>query len=110
MIDPEAIQKAREDRAFAQNGWLTFYLEGAPEYHAAMAPGLRELKAENLTDGAGGWVYAKIPVAIDEIAIEQKISIVRSLADEAGVKIGIIDLDSDSDVGRSKFFTLWLPS
>lgn len=110
MINLEAIQRAREDRAFGQNGWLTFYLEGAPEYHAAMAPGLRELNAENLTEGVGGCVYAKIPVVIDEIAIERKISIVRSLADEAGVEIGIIDLDSDSDVESSKFFTLWLPS
>ena len=66
MIDRQAIQKAILDRAFSQNGWLTFYLMGAPDCHAAMAPSLRELKSVNLTDGVGGFVYAFV-AGVDRI-------------------------------------------
>lgn len=109
MIDRDAIQKARQDREFTQNGWLTFYLVGAPDRHAKMAAGLQELEAVNLSDGVGGFVYAKVPVSIEEAAIEQQISKVRLLAEKTGVEIDLIDLDSGSDVEKSRFYTLWKP-
>jgi hypothetical protein len=110
MIDREAFQKAKIDPAFRESGWLTFYLEGTPERHATMAPGLRKLGAVNLTDGVGGFVYAKVPVVIAEVEIVEQISNVSSLSEKAGIEIGVIDLDANSDVEKSKFYTLWQSS
>lgn len=110
MIDRAAIESARNHPSFSNSCWLTFYLAGNPDRHAAMKPGLLKLDAVNLGEAEGGFVYAKIPVSLDEREIEASISSVRKLAEEANVDVEIIDLDSSSDVGESKLFTLWTAS
>ena len=107
MIDRTAITKAREDPAFGDEGWLTFYLAGDPSQHAAMKPGLQAMKAVNLSGAEGGFVYAKIPVELDESEITQRVSQVRSLAEQSEIRIDIIDLDATAYVTTSNFYTLW---
>ena len=108
MIDKKAIEKAKNDPSFDAKGWLTFYLVGSAEQHRDMAAGLAELDAVNLTDGAGGSVYAKVPVGITEPKILSCIQRVQTLAETMGVQIAVIDLDASPDVEKSKFYTLWL--
>ena len=108
MIDKRAIEKAKNDSSFEAKGWLTFYLVGSAEQHREMAPALAELDAVNLTDGAGGSVYAKVPVEITETEILSCIQQIQALAETMGVEIAVIDLDASTDVEKSKFFTLWL--
>ena len=110
MIDRGAIEGARSHPAFGDACWLTFYLFGNPDCHAAMKPGLLKLEAVNLGGAEGWFVYAKVPVSLDENEIETRISAVHQLADEADVDVEIIDLDSSSDVTQSKLFTLWTAS
>ena len=107
MIDESAFRMAMAHSAFRSDAWLTFYLEGRSEQHAAMKDGLEALGARNLGGGESGFVYAKVPVIMDQGAIETRIKEVGNLASDAGVEIGIIDLDAELDVENSKFFTLW---
>ena len=108
MIDFEAVEKAQNDRSFGETGWLTFYLQGSADQHMRMAPGLQELGAINLSDGSSGFVYAKVPVAIERSDIEARIEQVRALAKAVEIEIAVIDLDASSNVEKSKFYTLWL--
>ncbi|MDG6080155.1 hypothetical protein E3U23_13250 [Erythrobacter litoralis] len=110
MIDKSAFAKALAHRAFGSDAWLTFYLEGPSDRHEAMRDGLLALDARNLEGSESGFVYAKLSVALDQDAIEERINAVADLASKAGVEIGIIDLDSEFDVEISKFFTLWISS
>lgn len=107
MIDRAAIEKATNDPAFGTEGWLTFYLLGNPDRHEAMAPALVALEAINLGGGEGGFVYAKVPVPLDEREIETRVKQVQALTDASGVEILVIDLDSAAAAERSKFYTLW---
>lgn len=107
MIDRIAIAKAREDPAFGDDGWLTFYLAADPFQHAAMRPGLETFNAVNLDGTESGFVYAKLPIALKEDQIAQRVAQVHKLAEKTGVRIDIIDLDASADVRGSKFYTLW---
>lgn len=107
MIDGAAISKAREDPAFGDDGWLTFYLAGNPCQHAAMRSGLESLNAVNLDGAESGFIYAKLPVPLEVEQIAQRIAQVRKLAEKAEVRIDVIDLDASADVQGSKFYTLW---
>ena len=107
MIDRTALADAQNDAAFGDDGWLTFYLDGAPERHESMKPALIELGAVNLERAEIGFVYAKVPVSLNVVEVEKRIDQVRALAGKAGVEIGVIDLDASTDVERSKFYTLW---
>lgn len=107
MIDRTAIERARNDAAFGDSCWLTFYLAGSPEAHAMMQPRLVALKATNLYGAKSGFVYAKVPVEIATSEIKGCISQVRQLASDAKIDIVLIDLDASADVQRSKFYNLW---
>ena len=107
MIDRTAIEQARNDAAFRDGCWLTFYLAGPPDAHAMMLPGLVALKACNLDGAEGGFVYAKVPVELATSEIEARIALVRQLASDAEIEIVLIDLDASADVERSKFYNLW---
>ena len=108
MINKQAIEKAHNDPSFKANGWLTFCLVGSVKQHREMASGLRELGAINLSEGIGGAVYAKVPVAVEETAILRCVEQVLTLAETMAVQIAVVDLDASPDVGESKFYTLWL--
>lgn len=110
MIDQTTLANARNDAAFGDDGWLTFYLVGALEQHQAMKPALIELGAVNLEGAEYGFVYAKVPVSLNAVEIEERIAQVRDLAGKANVKVDIIDLDASDVVERSKFYTLWQAS
>ena len=103
----DALTSAKADEAFADDAWLTFYLCGDPDYHGAMKPELVDLGARNLDGAEGGFVYAKVPVRLDPVDIEQKIQIVRQLSARHGLDIAIIDLDSSDDIWISKCYFLW---
>jgi hypothetical protein len=107
MIDQSAIEMARNDPASEHNAWLTFYLMGSPLRHASMEPGLKAVNAVNLGGAEGGFVYAKVPVSMNAAEIEERISYVRKLADDAEVAIELIDLDSSEDIAQTKTYTLW---
>lgn len=107
LIDKMEVERARKDSAFGLCGWLTFYLDGAPDRHTKMAPGLQKLQAVILVDCAGGSVCAKVPVVVDDAVIERQISNVRTLAEETGVEIRVIGLVASPDTEKSNFHTLW---
>ena len=75
-----------------------------------MRPVLLTLGATNLSGEECGFVYAKVPVALTKQDIESKIKLVWASADDAGVTIDLIDLDSTPDTSRTKFCTLWISS
>ena len=108
-LDRNAFERAKAHDAFADRCWLTFYLVGSAEAHAAMRSGLVELGGENLSGGEYGFVYAKLPVHLYLHDIEDRVAQVRTLCLETGVSLDLIDLDSSSGVEASKFFTLWQP-
>ena len=107
VIDDGAIQLALADDRFGSNAWLTFYLFGNPEALRAMKPGLIAMNAVNLDGEECGCLYAKVPVQLERTEIERTVTNVRSLRREHDISIDIVDLDSSTDVGSSKFFTLW---
>ena len=106
-IDLGAIENAKSHAAFGDGGWLTFYLCGDPSRHDQMKPHLEDLGARNLGGNEVGFIYAKVPVDLSVNDIKEKIASVRQIADEAGIEIDVIDLDSSEDVEQSKFFSLW---
>lgn len=107
MIDRAALTNAQNDAAFGDDGWLTFYLAGSREQHESMKTALIELGAVNLEGAEYGFVYAKVPVLLSVVEIEERVAQVRDLAAKADVAIDIIDLDASTDVERSKFYILW---
>ncbi len=102
-----AIAHALEDPAFGLNVWLTFYLAGDPSQHAVMKRGLEAFGAVNLGRAEGGFVYAKLPVRLEECEIAQRVAQVRDLAEKSQIRIDIIDLDATSDAKEAEFYTLW---
>lgn len=56
-----------------------------------MAPALVALEAINLGGSEGGFVYAKVPVPLDEREIETRVKQVQALADASGVEILVVD-------------------
>jgi hypothetical protein len=106
-LDWDALASAKEDAAFAEDAWLTFYVCGDPSCHDAMKPALVALGARNLEGAEGGFVYAKVPVTLDAKDIEQTVNEVRHLAAKFGLEIDAIDLDSSDDIYKTKAYFLW---
>jgi hypothetical protein len=103
----DVIAEAARLPEFGGNAWLTFYLTGSHSNLESMATALKESGASNLDGAQAGFLYAKLPTKLELSELKRNVRNVRSLADQCGVNIDLIDLDSSSDVERSKFITLF---
>jgi len=107
LLLKNALAKAASSGTFGDSAWLTFYLEGPTVKLESLVESLVPIGGQNLDGAEGGFVYAKLPVALQSDDIKQLASRVCSLATQHGVNVGLIDLDSTENVANSKFFTLY---
>jgi hypothetical protein len=87
--------------------WLTFYLCGPPEKLETIAGPLTSFGATNISGSESGFLYPKIPIRSEIASALEIVDLVGRTCADAGIEIVAIDLDTEADVGTSKFVTLF---
>ncbi len=83
--------------------WLTFYLCGDPAKLERTLESLAGIGAVNLEDPSGCFLYPKLPVAGDPLAIVARVEEVLAIAARFKVDALSVDVDTSSDVGATSF-------
>ena len=87
--------------------WLTFYLCGPPEKLEAIVGPLTSFGATNVSGSESAFLYPKIPTRGEITSVLEIVDLVGRTCADAGIEIDVIDLDTETDVGTSKFATLF---
>ena len=87
--------------------WLTFYLCSSPEKLRAVVERLKSFGAKNVSGSESGFLYPKIPIRSEIASVLEIVDLMDRTCADAGIEIVAIDLDTEADVGASKFVTLF---